>query len=160
MSNPDYFCRKSKNRNVLQERTAGLHFIKNHKATVSCPSTKVFTRKKSHFIFSYTQIVEFLFSRCFDSKEIRTRQFSAGPLLTSEVGLGPRSQFQSWSLPTPGHGFLPSASKWESLKELIGFKQKKNLRETKIRESKTNVLWLAVVMASSIKKMMVKRKSP
>ena len=121
MSNPDYFCRKSKNRNVLQERTAGLHFIKNHKETVSCPAIKVFfTRKKSHFIFSYTQIVEFLFSRCFDSKEIRTPHFSAP--LTWEVGREPRSQSQSRNLPTLG--FLPSASKWESLKELIGFKQK------------------------------------
>ena len=121
MSNPDYFCRKSKNRNVLQERTAGLHFIKNHKETVSCPAIKVFfTRKKSHFIFSYTQIVEFLFSRCFDSKEIRTPHFSAP--LTWEVVHGPRSQSQSRNLPTLG--FLPSASKWESLKELIGFKQK------------------------------------
>lgn len=139
MSNPDYFCRKSKNRNVLQE--LWLHFIKNHKTNaVSCklPEQSFYKRVKSQFIFSYTQIVEFLFSRCFEV--IRTRQFSAsgsGPL-ASEVDLWPRNQPRIRSPPSPDLG----ASIWGSLKEISLFQQRNKTKNLNTGKAKINILCL------------------
>ena len=119
-----------------------LHFIKNHKTTAVSFPNKVFTRKKSLFIFSYTQIEEFLFCRCFVVNG--SRQFwcvrapgQQGRCLTSEVAEArswPRSRSRPRSRP---RGRAPAASRWESLKEITLFQTEIKLKRIKYGKSKT-----------------------
>ena len=158
MSNPDYFCRKRKNRNVLQERTAGLHFIKNHKETVSCPAIKVFYKKEVtfHFLLHADCRVSFFPLLWFEGDSNPTLFCWASP----DLGGRPRTS-EPVSEPEPSHSwFSPLGFQMGEPKRINWFQTEIKLKRD-LNTGKQNKCSLAGGCGFFyFKKIMVKRKSP